>query len=117
MVRGQFQMNQVAALEAEIRQTFEFLDKNGHFSKHIIWKTKRKKSWIPLFCSVIYLLQQSVCVHAIITLWPKSSELYASQNHVPSKMILAKNHVYMSIEVYEKEFGVSRDKLYEELKK
>ena len=44
MVRGQFQMNQVASLEAEIRQTFEFLDKNGHFSKHIIWKTKKKKS-------------------------------------------------------------------------
>ena len=27
------------------------------------------------------------------------------------------NHAYMSIEVHEKEFGISRDKLYEELKK
>jgi SAM-dependent methyltransferase len=44
MVRGQFQMNQVAAVEAEIRRSFEFLDQNGHFAKHIIWKTQKKKS-------------------------------------------------------------------------
>lgn len=51
MVRGQIQKNQVAALEAEIRQTFEFLDKNGHFSKHIIWKTKLKRRNHKFHCS------------------------------------------------------------------
>jgi hypothetical protein len=43
MVRGLFQINEVAALEAEIRHSFEFLGQNGHFPKYIIWKTKRKK--------------------------------------------------------------------------
>lgn len=43
MVRDQFSVSEVEAMESEIRKTFDYFDLNGCVAKHIIWKTERKR--------------------------------------------------------------------------
>ncbi|MFC1542959.1 class I SAM-dependent methyltransferase [Candidatus Neomarinimicrobiota bacterium] len=42
MVRERFSVEEVAALESEIRKTFDYVNRNGRIAKHIIWKTEKK---------------------------------------------------------------------------